>query len=595
MFKFKSRITAQLASGFIFITLLAVMLTGIVFMQLFKDYAYESKESLMRSRARTIAATMSQYVGSADTARGYGMFMRFLQTFTEASVWITDKQGTVTQLSEGTSSKAISSLPKEAQAVIQSVLSGQEAVSESFDSLFNEAMLTVGVPMKDADGSVIGAVLLHAPITGITDSLARASNILLISLAIAMILSGALAVLYALRFTKPLKAMNAVALDMANGNYSARTELQRNDELGQLGNSLNMLSIKLDHTIGQLKQEKGKLSDIITSISEGIAAFDGDGRLLSHNPVLPGLLNLPDDIDADDLTTHLREAGVFAVVSEVLNTATGKSITQKYENKVLKSTVSPILNQAGKAAGCVALVQDISESEKMEQLRRQFVSNVSHEFRTPLTVIQGSLEALVDHTIDETEDVQRYHEKMLTETKTLEKLVQDLLDLSRMEAGVLQMSLVPVDISQLLADVARSMQILADKKQIELKTDISTPLPSVTADYIRLRQVLVIILDNAIKFAPGHGFVEITARAEDGLYIRIHDNGPGFAGQDLAKIWDRFYTTDPLAARNSTGTGLGLAIAKQIIDLHGGMIQASNCADSGACFEINLPLAGSSM
>ena len=591
MFKFKSRITAQLAGGFIFITLLAVMLTGIVFMQLFKDYAYESKENLMRSRARTIASTMSQYIDSADNTRGYGMFMRFLQTFTEASVWIADKQGTITQLSEGTSSQPIPSLPAEAQTVIKTVLSGQEAVSESFDSMFNEAMLTVGVPMKDAKGSIIGAVLLHAPITGITDSLAKASNILAVSLAIAMILSGALAVLYALRFTRPLKAMNTVAMEMANGNYSVRTAIQRKDELGQLGNSLNMLSIKLDYTIGQLTQEKSKLSDVITSISEGIAAFDGDGSILSHNPSLPGLLNLPEDAAMDELAAHLREAGVSAVALEVLATALGKSVTLKYGEKVLKSTASPILNQAGKAIGCVALIQDISESEKMEQLRRQFVSNVSHEFRTPLTVIQGSLEALMDKTITEPADVGRYHEKMLSETKTLEKLVKDLLDLSRMEAGVLLMQSAEVDIALLLGDVMRSMQMLAKRKQINLKSEIPTPVPSVTGDYMRLRQVLVIILDNAIKFSPEQGTVVVAVKVEENLHIEIQDNGPGFGGQDLARIWDRFYTTDQPSARSSTGTGLGLAIAKQIVNLHSGSIHAHNCTDIGACFEIILPLS----
>lgn len=293
-------------------------------------------------------------------------------------------------------------LPKEAENVIQEVLTGKESVSKSFSSVYNEATLTVGVPIVDSNHLKIGSVLLHSPVTGVTETLTRAVSILAISLLSALFLAVGLGIFYSLIFTRPLKAMNRTALEITRGNYSARTGVERKDELGQLGNSLDLLASELGSTINQLFQEKGKLNDIIASISEGIVAFDKSLKPVSVNSALSEIMNRPHPYLSEDVKKDLNNLGVEAQLTKVMEEKKPSQMVKDWLGKKLMFTFSPIVDNLGTVTGSVALVQDISESERLEQLRRDFVANVSHEFRTPLTVIRGSLEALVDGTVEMT-------------------------------------------------------------------------------------------------------------------------------------------------------------------------------------------------
>ncbi|MDR3602946.1 MAG: ATP-binding protein [Desulfosporosinus sp.] len=619
---FKKRIAFKLTAGFVVIVLISMLTIGIFFIQMFRQYAFESREKIMLASARSISEVVAEYMQSNQITngnssndlngpmRGFGGYMRSLDTLTESKVWITDSQGNLARISgmgqglgigQGKGLgvgggkgqgyfKSSEPLPKEAENVIQEVLSGEESVSESFSSVYNEATLTVGVPVIDSKHLIIGSVLLLSPVTGVTETLNRAVNILVISLLLALILAVALGIFYSLLFTRPLKAMNRTALEITRGNYSVRTGIERQDELGQLGNSLDLLASELGSTINQLFQEKGKLKDIISSISEGIIAFDPNHMPINVNSALAEIMNRPQPYLQEDVEKDLSNLDIEGQLARVMEEKKSLQMLKDWVGKKLMFTISPIMDNHGTVTGSVALVQDISESERLEQLRRDFIANVSHEFRTPLTVIHGSLEALLDGTVEKSEDIKRYHLRMLSETRGLERLVGDLLELSRLQSGKITINKELIHIHSLLADVLKSFQTIAEKKEIKIKYHAEQEVPPFRGDYDRLRQLFIIFLDNALKYSPQNTKVSVeTSLLENNmLSIIIRDEGYGIAADELTRIWDRFYKVDK--SRQGNSTGLGLAIAKHLIELHAGTVSVQSELEKGTLIEIKLPL-----
>ncbi|RJE49173.1 MULTISPECIES: HAMP domain-containing sensor histidine kinase [unclassified Dehalobacter] len=506
---FKKNITFKLTAGFVSIVLISMLTLGLIFIQVFRQYEIDSREQTMLANARSISEIVAVNLQSNGQMRGIGGFMRFLDTMTDAKVWIMDRQNNPLVFSGpendsgnnpmgkgmskgyGTGGMGMGAgtgqthtfysgqLPTEAENVINTVLSGQESISQSFSSVYQEETITVGVPIFDVNKQVIGSVLLHTPVTGITNVLDKTNRILLASLLIALLIAIGLGIFYSILFTRPLKAMTNTAMEMARGNYSARTGIKRQDEIGQLGNSL------------------------------------------------------------DFLASGLTEAG--------------------------------------------------EKIDKLEQVRKDFVANVSHEFKTPLTVIRGSLEALADGTIDQPEDIRRYYSRMLSETRSLDRLVQDLLELSRLQSGKITVNFEPVHIPSLLADTVKSMQTIAAGKDIQMHCEIPQNVPPVNSDYDRLRQLFVIFIDNAVKYSPKKTTVNVTLDLRDKLKVIIRDQGPGIPEEELPYIWDRFYKTDK--SRKGGGTGLGLAIARHLSELLNCKLTMESSLGQGTKVTMELPFS----
>jgi signal transduction histidine kinase len=612
---FENRIAVKLSLSFIVMILICMVTIGLLFMQLFKHYAFDSRENSMLRSARSISEVAAEVMtstngfspGPGNPMRGFGSYIRSLDILTDSKVWITDKKGNLTVISGRVLGQGMGQgrggglgqgqgflnnsepLPREAETVIQDVLKGKESVSESFSSIYNEATITIGVPIADTNHSIIGVVLLHSPVTGVVSALNKAESILSISLLAALLLAVALGIFYSLIFTHPLKAMNRSALEISKGNYSARTGVRRKDELGQLGNSLDLLATELGSTINQLFQEKGKLNDIISCISEGIVAFDKDLKPISFNLALSGILNRPlpyqlEDVDRDMISLEIKPS-----LDQLLKTKTSAQIHRDWLDKKLIFTISPIVDQQNTVTGCVALVQDISESERHEQLRRDFVANVSHEFRTPLTVIRGYLEAMTDGTIETSEEVKLCHRRMLSETHSLERLVKDLLELSRLQSGKIPMNREEIHLPSLVSDTIRSLQNIALKKSINLIYSLEPDVPPFLGDYDRLRQLLIIFLDNSVKYSPDHSEVNVEASLKGmTIVLTIRDEGYGIAPDKLPQIWDRFYKGDQ--SRNSSGSGLGLAIAKALVEVLQGRIEIKSQLKKGTVVTLRLPI-----
>lgn len=591
---FKRKIVYKITLGYVIIVLITLCAIGIFFITSFRDYTFKSKENNMQTRAKEIARVTEPYLIKKADISGYDNFMELLDSFSNARIWITDKNGNIITMSNGEFCTDQGSnecnLGASDREMISNVLSGENVIKEGYGTFYNEFMLTVGVPVKDDKGDIVGTVFLHSPVSGITSTVDRTFYFLMAAIIVALLLTGVLGVFYSSLITKPIKTMNKSAMEMTRGNYDIRTNIRQKDEIGQLGNSLDLLASKLGYTIDQLFQERNKLNDVITSISEGILAFDVNMKLINHNQALIKLFeyNYNDSVE-DNVKRDLQEHGLWDEFKTVVDRGKGSTVVVDWNIRKLKFTLSPVKNNTGEIIGVVALIQDISESERLEQMRREFVTNVSHEFRTPLTLIRGSVEALIDATVTDGDTVKKYHTRIFNEAKGLERLVKDLLDLGKLQTGKFDLQLEKVDIIQLLADVSRSIKPIADKKGIVIENSFKEGIPPVIGDYDRLRQLFVIFIDNAIKYSNENTNIHISAGVSGYVYVKIRDNGIGIPKEDLPYIWDRFYKVDKSRSRPESGTGLGLSIARYLIEAHKGIVRVESEMGKGTTIEVGLP------
>jgi signal transduction histidine kinase len=473
----KSKIARRLSLYFIVALLVFAIIVGAVFLFLFRNYTVSVHREKLRGYAESLASALSGQ-GSGTGSDRLGPYLRFAGEVAEAEVWIVDENMELLTISRGQGMASghynYAELPENAGELIDEVFEGETAFSEDFSGVLSGPTLTVGAPIIDSAGTVIGAVLLHSSVEGTAAAVNRGAWMLLGSLVLALIVALVLSVILSGSFTRPLSKMKATALRLADGDYSAQSGVRQTDEIGELSEVLDSLAVRLD------------------------------------------------------------EAG--------------------------------------------------RESAKLETMRRDFVANVSHELKTPVTVIRGSLEALCDKVVTEPAKVDEYHRRMLDESKYLQRLVEDLLDLSSLQNADFRIEKQPVNLCDVLSDAVKSASSLARERNIEIRTDFQASCLLIRGDYGRLRQMFLVILDNAVKFSPSDASVDVTASEAQ---VIVRDFGPGIDPEHLPHIFDRFNKSRD--ERNKTGTGLGLSIAKQIAQRHGVALTARNHPEKGAEFVFELP------
>ena len=463
---------------------------------------------------------------------------------------------------------------------------GESRADVRFMDFLNSRALCAGAPIRDADGNVVGGVLIYQAVK----ELHAVTWSIILVIAVSMVIAGFVSVLLALfmsrHFTRPIQALTRGAAHIAQGHYGEIVAVDQNDEIGVLGQTLNDMSLRLRETIFDLQNEKAKLEQILSDIGEGIVAINRDGEVIHRNAAAMALLEMNRyELPNVPHRQHLLDMLTAAV------TMRERAETQwvNESSRVIHALVWPLLSAEQEIIGAVGLLRDVTESERMEQMRRDYVANVSHELRTPLTGIRGMVEPLMDGYIETEEEKMDCYRVIYQETLRLEKLIGEMLDMSRLQSGRLTVELEPMDVTGILRGAARRMKDRAAEGRIDLRLDeAARPLPLVMGNEDRIMQVLIILLDNAMSFTPPGGRVTIYARPEgDRMWIGVRDTGTGIDPADMPYIWERFYKADK-SRMSTTGTGLGLSIAKLVCELMNGRITAASEAGQGATFEFSL-------
>jgi two-component system sensor histidine kinase ResE len=373
--------------------------------------------------------------------------------------------------------------------------------------------------------------------------------------------------------------MRAVALRMAGGDFHARANDQERGEMGDLARALNHLSAELGNTIADLRRERNQAVAIVNALHEGVMAVSASGRPTQTNPAMQALtrqagggkaLPLPDEIWGD-VRTALAE-----------NRPTDRRLD--FGAIRLHVTVNPIADGRG-VASAIAVLRDETEAYRLEQTRREYVANVSHELRTPLTALRAMIEPLRDGLIRTEAQKLETYDIILRETMRLSRLVDDMLELSRLQSGTLALEKVRFPLAPLLQETAAIYAAKAAGTGHSLSLELGeAPLPDVLGNPDRIEQVLVALLNNAFTYTPPGSHIALRTEAEAAaLRVIVEDNGPGIAPGDLPLVFDSFYTADK-SPGGGGGTGLGLAIARELMERLGETIGVENCEGGGARF-----------
>lgn len=457
--------------------------------------------------------------------------------------------------------------------------------TDSTEEVMNGNLVVVAVPITFMD-EVIGAVFMAQSMTEIMGGMQALTNTLALSLLLVGLLMLPVVLFFASRMVRPITRMRTVALTMAGGDLTARAEDGSNDEYGELGRALNYLSSELGSTISSLQMERNRLQSLINGLSEGIIAVDAKGATTLINPAVYGLLNL----QSTDDNVRAAAPDVFAMFDQALSSAQAVKKTVWQGDVALHISVSPLLLQSGEVTGCVGIVSDVTSAERLEQTRRDYVANVSHELRTPLTAMRALIEPLRDGLVKTEEQRQQIYDVVLRETMRLSRLVNDMLELSRLQSGTASLSrsvFAPLPLFNLIHE---TYSAYAEDYQQTFVYDVPEDLPSVWGNPDRTQQVLIVLLDNAFKYTPEGGVVTLSACAEgDIVRVRVRDTGVGIPAADLPHVFDRFYKVDK--SHHSKGTGLGLAIAYEIMKHLGEEMSVTSEPGQGSCFTFTLHIA----
>ncbi|ACV61964.1 PAS/PAC sensor signal transduction histidine kinase [Desulfofarcimen acetoxidans DSM 771] len=414
----------------------------------------------------------------------------------------------------------------------------------------------------------------------------------------ASLLSVVFAWLLYKRVINPLAVMSEVTQEMARGNFDQQIIIRYQDEIGELAANINNLAGQLKTVITDITTEKNRARAILDSMADGVIALDREGKVLLVNPAVEDIFAIENPADQVKnilgiIRNYELEQLLFHALKRNEPMVKVLKILTSEEPRVFRVHLTPLRSSDTKTEGIVAVLRDITDRRKLEQMRTEFVANVSHELRTPLTSISGFLETLLDGALEEPEIARRFLEHMSDETERLTRLINDLLNLSNIEDRQFVPNFQPVDMAELIHRVAPVYEPRAREKGLTLMVTLSPNLPPVIGDEDLLMQVLTNLIDNAIKYTPAKGKIEIKARAsEQEMKVIVTDTGIGIPTESLARIFERFYRVDKARSREMGGTGLGLSIVKHIVERHGGSLEVTSTVGKGSIFAFILPVAG---
>ncbi len=624
-------------------TVLLCALSVLAVYRVVSPFAFASERSdLLLAKARQIAAVVQAWNTYEITDEALSAYIGRTTSQWNAYVWVVNAKGETIRHTarDSGSGAAVGGLPDALQELAQDVLDGQVGVRigrfhtySSLDELYTaegaqgveaqpqgeeaaspidgnaeeisvsylpaedaQDMVAVGLPVRRW-GRVVGAVVLGQTMPEVTAGLSTLYKAVRFVLLAVVLLMLPVACLASARAARPIRQMRDAALRMARGDFRTRTFESERGEIGALGFALNHLAGGLEGTLASLSEERGRLSHILNGLSEGVVALDARGRVTHVNDALYAIL------DAQKGETDPRELIACDAVRKAFARVLGGQGVQEAQfhrgEKAIRVRVCPMATQADEgagraalrqAAGAVGVFSDITQAERLERTRRDYVANVSHELRTPLTALRGLIDPLRDGLVSDDAQRARLLDTMLQKTLYLTRLVGDMLELSRLQSGAVSAARGTFGVREALLSVCKAYEAPAEERNQTLRADLPDGLPRVRGDAQVAARVLRTLLSNACRYTPCGGHIRVYARLEgDRVVVHVADDGVGIAPGDLPHVFERFYKADK--AHGGGGTGLGLAIAREALRVQGEQIFAASKPGEGSDFSFTLGLA----
>ncbi|MBR3929464.1 MAG: HAMP domain-containing protein [Clostridia bacterium] len=590
--RFKKRknkkIYASVFRSYTAVVVLVLMLACLFSYNLVRAYVYKHHSGELLKQAATIAAdaseapdwnTLKKYQKLLD-ARIIYVNARYRAVFSEDPD-VKDEYGDVL-----ITVKSIES--ENDRRIVDETLRGEKKTGISRIDFLALDAIYASIPLYNSSGEQYGGLIVACPANSVNGIWKHIITSMMMAALLAMAFVTAVTTALARRFTEPLSNMKDAALKMAEGDYTTRVKIFKDDEIGKLGVSINLLSERLEEVVQNLRDEKCKLEMVLENIGEGLVSCDRTGKIIHVNNSALAFLEISSWDSSNTPFESEKKEIILSLLKRCMENGAQENDTFKNRSqRDILILATPILNAEGLLLGGVCLLRDVSEEIRLEMRRREYIANVSHELRTPLTGIRGMIEPLIDNILETEEEKQDSYRIIDKEAARLEKMIGEMLELSRLQDGKNTQALERVDLLLPVGSAVHATRMLAEKAGIQLvfETDGEVFVFGVEN---RIQQLIMILLDNAISFTPEGG--KITVSIQKGkckALVKVKDTGVGIEPKHLPYIWERFYKADTSRMR-TTGTGLGLAIAKCIVEMMGGCISVQSEPGAGTEFTVRL-------
>ena len=482
---------------------------------------------------------------------------------------------------------------------IATALGGRVGHATRVSSTVDVPLLYVAVPITEGE-SVRGVVRIAMPMREVSSSFAATNRVLLAGGLLALAVAGGIGIFVAGRVTRPVVEMEGIARQMTEGHFDRRVPIRSPDEIGTLGRALNVMAGSLVGKIRDLEQERTKATAILDAMVEGVIAVDGRDNIVTMNERARVIFGLSTRGEGRPFMEVIRHGDLHAVVRGSRGIGTGAvshrevRLLSPVPRTLEVNAVPLVVSGDDPGVGVVLVLYDVTALRRLELVRTEFVANVSHELRTPLTAIQGYLETLLGGALEEPEHARRFLDIAYRHTERLGRLLNDLTDLSNIELNKVKLALAPTAVDEVIDSVLAIMQPRAETRQVKLAAEVARDLRRAKADHDRLSQIILNLVENAVKYTPDGGSVTVHAsNAASGgvIVVDVTDTGIGIPPADLPRITERFYRVDKARSRELGGTGLGLAIVKHLVIAHGGELTIDSTVGQGTIVRFTLPVA----
>lgn len=434
-------------------------------------------------------------------------------------------------------------------------------------------------------------IILYQPLSAVEEASAETRRLIYLSAGIALVLTTVFAFFLSTRITAPLRKMRQAALEVAQGKFHTKVPILTQDEIGQLAIAFNRMRRELNRNISELNQEKEQLSRILVSMADGVLTLNRKGNILLTNPQAKRFLDMLFYEEGKEHETELATLppSLQPLFERVVQTEKEELKEQTVQGRSMAVLMAPLYEE-NHIRGAVAVVRDVTEERRHDKLRKDFIANVSHELRTPISMLQGYSEAMVDGVMSSEDERKEVAQIIYDESLRMGRLVNELLDLARMEAGYVDLHIEEIDLDSYLERIVRKFTSYAKEDGLKIDLEQQNQGENAYFDADRIEQVLTNLISNAIRHTEPGGHVRVCHTVENGHdTFTVVDTGSGIPEEDLPYVFERFYKADKARTRQRGGTGLGLAIAKNIIDAHSGIMSVQSKVEEGTTFRFSLP------
>lgn len=595
--RFFQSIQSKLIITYVLLILIAMQLIGVYFYQTLESYYKNDFIEVRSKNAELISIYAEQKFddfqkGKTDEKKLAAELgeVNNLFAISQTEIQIIDSNGQVLTTSVQGHQNLVGQ--KNTQTEVTLALQGIRDNQRIFTDTDGIRKMVLAKPIG-SDVRPVGAVYIVSSMEELYKTMTRINQILIVGTAIALALTGVLGITLSSTITKPIKEITRQATAAAEGRFDQQVKVYGKDEISQLGHTFNFMMNRLKEALSMNEEEKEKLSSILANMNDGVIATDDSGRAIVMNRRAKQILQVRGEQWFGKPLTQLLgiSQDIVTEYSQHENTTLLELKLDEEETIWVRVTCTPIHRRGKGTTGSIAVLQDVTEQEKLERSRKEFVANVSHELRTPLTTIKSYLEALDDGAIKDSQLSERFLGVTRNETERMIRLVTDLLHLSRLDSNQAKLVKTQTNISDMLEEVADRFAVQSKQRKINIDVSVDAGVGSISIDRDKIDQVLDNLLSNAIKYTADEGIVRICAnRSDDWVEISVEDTGIGIPRKDLSRIFERFYRVDKARSRNMGGTGLGLSIAREIVKAHGGSIQLESEYNVGTRVTFTLPV-----